>query len=80
MKNPTLRGRSLRTLLTDLIIYSNLAFTFIFFSAAFDKGCSSSTAGNYKSNGIANAQKAKTLSELSEKGQTKTAAVLTSVK
>lgn len=81
MKSLTFKGRSLRTVLTDLIIYGNLAFTFVFFSAAFDKGCSSSSSSNaYKSNEVANSQKSKTSAELAEKGQAKTAAIITSVK
>lgn len=73
------RPRSLRTLLTDLIIYSNLAFTFVFFSAAFDKGCSNSSAAS-RTNEYATSQKAKTSPSLAEKGQAKTAAIITSVK
>lgn len=80
MKNQPLKVRSLRTVLTDLIIYGNLAFTFVFFSAAFDKGCSNSAASNYKAGELVNSQKSKTSAELTERGQTKTAAIITSVK
>lgn len=80
MKSLTFKGRSLPTVLTDLIIYGNLAFTFVFFSAAFDKGCSSASSNTYKQNEVTAGQKSKTPSEFSEKGQVKTAAILTSVK
>lgn len=80
MKTQTTKGKSLRTTLTDLIIYGNLAFTFVFFSAAFDKGCTNSSA-SYKNNNnnIAASQKS-TSSGLAEKGQAKTAAIINSVK
>ncbi|MBI1783450.1 MAG: hypothetical protein HYR66_19110 [Sphingobacteriales bacterium] len=74
------KSRSLRTVLSDLIIYGNLAFTFVFFSAAFNKGCSNSSAAINKTNEIAVSQKNNTTLELTEKGQAKTAAIITSVK
>ena len=79
MKSLTSNGRSLRIAFTDLIIYGNLAFTFVFFSAAFDKGCNNAAA-SYRQNDLAVSQKSKTPAALSEKGQAKTAAVIRSAK
>jgi hypothetical protein len=74
------KSRSFRTVLTDLIIYGNLAFTFVFFSAAFNKGCSNSSSGVSKTIEVAASQKSNSTIELTEKGQAKTAAIITSVK
>ena len=71
MKSPNSSRRSLRTIITDLVIYGNLAFTFVFFSAAFDRGCSNTTAKDNKSNEIAVSAKSITSPLLAEKGQSK---------
>jgi hypothetical protein len=79
MKSLTASKRNLRTVLTDLIIYGNLAFTFVFFSAAFDRGCSNSSTRE-RSNEIVSAQKAIPSTLLAEKGQTKAAVKATAQK
>ena len=70
MKSPNSSRRSLRTIITDLVIYGNLAFTFVFFSAAFDRGCSN-TAAKDKSNEIIVSAKSASSPLLAEKGQSK---------
>ncbi len=79
MKNQYTPKPGLRIVAADLIIYGNLAFTFVFFSAAFDKGCNNSSS-SYKPNEVAAAQKSNTPSALAEKGSAKTAAIVSSAK
>jgi hypothetical protein len=71
MKSLTNSKRHVRSVLTDFIIYGNLAFTFVFFSAAFNRGCSDSS-GAVSGNEIAVTRSASVPSSaLVQKGQTK---------
>lgn len=72
MKNPGSTPLRVRLAIADLVIYGNLAFTFIFFSAAFDRGCSNET-GRAKDNNVVAAAAKNNASNplLSEKGQSK---------
>lgn len=74
MKSPNSSHRSPRTIITDLVIYGNLAFTFVFFSAAFDRGCNNA-AGKDKSNEIAVSAKSPESPLLAEKGQSKNSSI-----
>ncbi|HET9056514.1 MAG TPA: hypothetical protein VFN30_06685 [Chitinophagaceae bacterium] len=46
MKSQSYSNFRLRITFTDLIVYGNLAFTFIFFSTALSKGCNHMFAGS----------------------------------
>ncbi|MGE5106556.1 MAG: hypothetical protein ACM3H8_03365 [Sphingobacteriales bacterium] len=79
MKSLNSSSRSLRTIITDLIIYGNLAFTFVFFSAAFDRGCNNSS-GKEKVNEIAGSVKNTVSPLLAEKGQSRNGVIVSSGK
>jgi hypothetical protein len=78
MKSQHSSNRSLRTVITDLVIYGNLAFTFVFFSAAFDRGCNSSVSAT--SNEITASGKTTADPLLSQKGQKKKDIIVSSQK
>lgn len=79
MKSPNSSHRNLRSIITDLVIYGNLAFTFVFFSAAFDRGCNS-LSGKEKSNETVVSAKNTNSSLLAEKGQSKNNVIVSSKK
>lgn len=79
MKSPNSSHRNLRTIITDLVIYGNLAFTFVFFSAALNRGCNNES-GNDKSNEIAVSAKNTRSPLLAEKGQSKNSNIVSSQK